>query len=59
MKCENAFCIYQSEGDCILDSVCINSLGMCTECIYPNIAPDILNEAKAKLLQAYQKAECD
>ena len=55
MKCENCFCIYQSKDKCILDKISIDSLGMCTECIYPDIDEKILNHAKLKLLNDYQK----
>ena len=54
MKCENNFCIYQSEGRCILDEIDIDSLGMCTSCIYPKIDEKILNKAKIKLLRYYE-----
>lgn len=57
MKCENNFCIYQSEGKCILDKISMNNLGMCTECIYPDINKNILNQAKSKLLIDYQKSD--
>ncbi len=57
MNCENNFCIYQSKGKCILDKVSIDSLGMCTECIYPDIDEKILNQAKSKLLKDYEKAD--
>lgn len=57
MKCENGFCIYQSKGKCILENVVINSLGMCTECIYPDIDEKILNQAKSKLLKYYEKED--
>jgi hypothetical protein len=56
MKCENSFCIYQSKGKCILDKVAIDSLGMCSECIYPDIDEEILNQAKFKLLKNYEKS---
>ena len=56
VKCENSFCIYQSKGKCMLDKVSINSFGMCTECIYPDIDKEILNQAKQKLLKNYEKA---
>ena len=56
MKCENSFCIYQSKGKCILNKVDIDSLGMCAECIYPDIDEEILNQAKLKLLKNYEKS---
>jgi len=55
MKCENNFCIYQVNDKCILDKVSIDSLGMCAECIYPDIDKKILNQAKSQLLKDYQK----
>ena len=55
MKCENSFCIYQTNGICMLDSVEINSFGMCTECIYPDIDEKALNQAKKKLLKYYNQ----
>ena len=55
MDCENCFCIYESKGKCILENVGINSLGMCTECIYPDIDEEIVNTAKINLLKKYQK----
>ena len=57
MKCENSFCIYQSKGKCILKDINIDSLGMCTECIYPEINEEILNQAKFKLLKKYKKTD--
>ena len=59
MKCENEFCIYQSNGKCMLDRVDINSSGMCTECIYPDIDEEILNKEKRKLLEKYKKTDED
>lgn len=54
MNCENNFCIYQNKDKCILDEISIDSSGMCTECIYPNIDEKILNQAKLKLLKKYE-----
>ncbi len=54
---ENVFCIYQSKGKCVLDRISIDSLGLCTECVYPHIDEKILNEAKVKLLKDYEKAD--
>ena len=59
MNCENKFCIYQNEGKCILNKVDIDSLGMCADCIQPDIDEKVLNQAKLKLLREYQKAEHD
>ena len=57
MKCENSFCIYESNGKCILKNISIDGLGMCTECIYPAIDEKILADAKQKLLKIYEKED--
>lgn len=57
MRCENSFCIYLAGEECILDAIEINSMGMCTECIYPNIDENVLSEAKRKLLEYYAEAD--
>ena len=57
MECENSFCIYQSQGKCLLDNISIDISGMCTECIYPDIDEKILNKAKSKLLKKYENSE--
>ena len=57
MKCENNFCIYQSGGECNIDRIYINNLGMCSECIYPDINENVLNEAKLNLLKKYNHAQ--
>lgn len=55
MKCENHFCIYQTEDKCILGEVNIDSIGMYAECIYPDIDKEILEQEKLKLLKAFEK----
>ncbi|MBO5105658.1 MAG: hypothetical protein J6C29_02055 [Clostridia bacterium] len=57
MKCENNFCIYQSDGDCILKEISIDNLGTCADFIYPNIDEKVLNQAKLKLLKYYEKTD--
>lgn len=50
MRCENIFCIYQKNGECILDEIEIDISGKCASCIFPNIDDDYLQKAKAKTL---------
>ena len=54
MKCENNLCIYQYKDKCLLDKINIDSLGMCTECIHPDIDEVILKQAKIKHLKKYE-----
>lgn len=53
MECENSLCIYQQNGKCIVENITINSLGMCSVCIYPDIDKTTLTRAKKKLLIKY------
>lgn len=51
LSCENEFCIYQKNGNCIFESVQLDIQGNCVDCIYINIEKDILNNLKEKLLR--------
>ncbi len=46
MKCENFYCIYEQDGECLLEQIEINSTGMCSECILPSFPPDMLEKVK-------------
>ena len=49
--CENEFCIYQRQGNCMLESVQLDIQGNCVDCIYINVEEDTLNNLKEKLLK--------
>ncbi len=59
MKCENRFCIYQCDGVCKIAEISIDSLGMCTACIYPDLDDKVLNQAKLKLLKEYEELDIE
>ncbi len=48
MKCENYLCIYENQGECLLENVALNILGQCKECIYIDIEQERLNRLKEK-----------
>jgi len=50
MNCENNYCIYNSDGACVLDKVNIDSLGMCDGCIMITLDEDFLKAEKARQL---------
>ena len=54
MNCENYFCIYESNGKCSLESVSLNILGACDNCVYPSIDRDYLEKVKQKTLESYE-----
>ena len=51
LSCENEFCIYQKQGNCILKSVQLDIQGNCLDCIYINVEEDVLNSQKQKHLR--------
>ncbi len=53
MRCENEFCIYWTEGGCLLPSVSLDIQGKCTDCIYVEIKKTTLQEERARLLRQY------
>jgi hypothetical protein len=46
MKCKNCFCIFQKNGNCLLDSVEININGVCTSFTAVNVSEEELNKLK-------------
>ena len=51
LSCENKFCIYQRQGNCILEKVELDIQGNCVDCMYINIEDNSLNSLKDKLLK--------
>ena len=50
MNCENNYCIYSKDDSCILNSVSIDSLGMCDDCIIISLDEDFLKAEKTRQL---------
>lgn len=46
MKCENLYCIYEKDGECLLDQIEINSAGFCSECILLSVPFEALEKLK-------------
>jgi len=46
MKCENGFCIYQENDECLLEEISLDILGQCTDCIYIDLEEKTLNQVK-------------
>ena len=57
MQCENNFCIYCDKSKCILDSISLDSLSMCTECIQIELDENILKIEKKKLREKFYKSD--
>ena len=55
MICENNFCIYWEDDNCILDEISLNTFGCCEECICVNIEEEYLKIKRKELLDKYEK----
>ena len=51
MDCENIYCVYQANGECILDHISIDNLGGCTECIKISLSNAELEVVKRRSLE--------
>ena len=51
MQCENLFCIYWAENECVLDDITLDIKGICQSCIYVNIQESDLRSCRYKALQ--------
>ena len=47
MKCENLFCLYEENGNCILDKISLDIIGQCTNCIHVDIPKNDLDKYKS------------
>ena len=50
MDCENIYCVYQANGECLLDHISIDNLGVCAECIRVSLSHSELETLKRKQL---------
>lgn len=56
MLCENLFCIYWSNDECVLDNISLDIQGSCTSCIYVNIDESILKSQRKNITPNFQKS---
>lgn len=46
MNCDNLFCIYWENHTCTLQEISLNIQGSCQACVYAEISPKILEQAR-------------
>ncbi len=51
MQCEQELCVYQCDGKCQLETIRIDRLGQCSECIYADIDGEYLKKIKQDFLK--------
>ena len=57
MFCENHFCIYYSQGECILEETELDIMGSCKNCIYVVIPERELTLRRKDLLNKYMEED--
>ena len=56
MKCENIFCVYNKDNECITEpEIGIN--GFCEACIYVDAEREYLDKLKAEMLEAWDEQD--
>ena len=50
MQCENEYCIYWENNNCVLDEISLDIKGCCTECIMIDIDREIMNKQRNEML---------
>ncbi len=51
MTCENIFCIYQRNNECVLEEINLDITGTCVDCIYVDIGQKKLKKIKDNQLR--------
>lgn len=46
LQCENNLCIYNKQNMCILDTITLNTIGICNECILLSLDESLLTLLK-------------
>ena len=49
MKCENFLCVYENKGQCLLERVELDVVGLCKECVYIDIEDEALAIKKEQM----------
>ncbi len=59
MNCEKIFCIYWQNQKCLLQSISIDTLGHCQDCIFIEIKEPKLEKKRAALRAELQQNEAN
>jgi len=54
ISCENVFCIYYEKDKCILDSISLDEMGICTNVFFVNVEELYLSYKRKKLLSKFK-----
>ena len=55
MNCENKFCIYSKDDECILRKISLDECGLCRDCIYVDVDSSLLKMLKKTVLDKLDK----
>ncbi len=54
MICENKFCLFQENAECLLDEIELDICGSCRTCIYVNFTDEELKKKKKAQIEKYK-----
>ena len=54
ISCENRFCVYWEENECIFDDIEINALGGCTSCVLIELSEEEAEEKRNEMLERFK-----
>lgn len=49
MHCENLFCVYWSDDNCLLSEISLDIQGNCQSCIYVDVEDNLLGEKRKNM----------
>ena len=57
MRCENNFCVYWKESNCILNEISLDIQGQCEDCIYIDLDENFLESKRNEKLNKLNKSK--
>lgn len=57
IQCGNHFCIYYDNAVCLLNSVSLDIVGLCSNCIYVDIEQEYLATQRKRLLRELEQPD--
>lgn len=55
MECLNDLCVYEKNGNCCIDEISINEIGMCTELIYITVSDEEKKKLKRDAIERFNR----
>ena len=57
INCENKFCVYYENSQCVLDSVSLDKLDICEQILIVSVEEELLVLKRKKLLEKFEQSD--